>query len=90
MLVAIRVDEQDRARPQRRRKDQPAVGAKDDKMIAAYGLHERRIGYETGKAEKVRGRLPVRNQQPFRIQNFGLYVDAGLKRKLSAIGRPGT
>jgi len=47
-----RVDEQDRARPQRRRKDQPAVGAEDDKMIAAYGLHERRIGYETGKAEK--------------------------------------
>ena len=52
MLVAVRVDEQDRAWPQRRHKDQPAVGAEDDEMIAAYGLHERRIGYETWKAEK--------------------------------------
>jgi hypothetical protein len=52
MLVAVRVDEQDRAWPQRRRKDQPAVGAEYDEMIAAYGLHERRVRYETGKAEK--------------------------------------
>ena len=53
MLVAVRVDEQDRARPQRRRKDQPAVGAEYDKMIAAYGLHERRIRYETGKTDRA-------------------------------------
>ena len=43
MLVAVRVDEQDRARPQRRRKDEPAVGAENDQIIAAYGLHERRV-----------------------------------------------
>src|ERR1700732_80076 len=70
MLVAVWVKEQNRARPQRRREDQPAVGAEYDKMIAAYGLHERRVRYETGKAEKDGGRLPIRNKQPLHIQNF--------------------
>jgi hypothetical protein len=42
----------DRARSQRRRKDQPAIGAEYDEMIAAHGLHECRVRHETGKAEK--------------------------------------
>jgi hypothetical protein len=46
------VDEQDRPRPQRRRKTSQPSGAEYDEMIAAYGLHERRIRYETEKAEK--------------------------------------
>ncbi len=75
-LIAIGVDQHDRAVAGRRRQHEPGVGAERDQMAAAQFLHQPRIGDEAGEAEKHRGRRAALDQHPLHPEDFGVEIDA--------------
>ena len=86
-LVAVGVDEHDRAGARALVEREPGVGAERDQMMAAHRLHQRRAGDQAGEAEEQRRRLAVGDQQPLDLEDLRVGVDAGLEQEIVLVGR---